>query len=286
MDYKLSTLGDSFFLDVPSLNFSGMAIPSPNGRFFAAGRDNLLAVVDMDKKHLLFAYDIFSRIDTSTLVVTDQPLIVVRDIVSLGPDRRNDIYLLNHRSDILFRETINSHIHRLGLSPKGEFLAVQLNDFSICLYDIPNQRLISSWNAPTAFCSGIDIDSKQKVITLIRNAEGHNYRYSFEGELLDKALWNEHRRQSSNGYILIDYIDEIQNEPLSSSQLKEVITLLDKALEANISSKRKAEGCKIVGSILEAYMLEREALGYFKKAIDFDTRIGVKRKIAELEQKS
>lgn len=179
MDYQLSTLGDSIFLSIPKYKFMGMVTHSPNKRYYASGINNLLALVDTDNDHLMFIYDIFKRVDTSNIVVSNHPLIVIRDIVSIRPNRQNDIYLLNHRSDILLKVSIDANVYKLVVSDNGKFVAAQTSDNKIRLFSVDDMREIAIWKTPKIVAIELMIDLNFNEVRMLDH-QNHVYSYSFK----------------------------------------------------------------------------------------------------------
>lgn len=179
MDYKLSNLGESLFLNVPEIKYYDMAVQSPNGRYLASGKNNLLLVVDTDREYPMFVYDIFTKVDTTKIIVTDHPLIAVRDIVSLGTDRQNVVYLLNHRSDVLFRASIDANVHMLAISIDGSLIAIQSLDNKLRLFRVTDMQEISVWKTPGMLATELIIDSKSNEVRMVDHLN-LVYSYSFE----------------------------------------------------------------------------------------------------------
>lgn len=177
-DYEISTLGDSLYINIPLHNFQGKAVHSPNGQYLLAGNNHMIALLDTDCDHLMYVYDIFNRVDDSTLVVTDHPFILVRDIVSLGSNRQNDIYLLNHRSDILFKTSVDANVYKLAVSENGKFIAAQTLDDKIRLFSVEDKHEIAVWKTPKKVAIDLSIDLATKEVRML-DSQNHVCSYSF-----------------------------------------------------------------------------------------------------------
>jgi hypothetical protein len=178
MDYELSTLGDSIYMNVPMYNFHGTVTHSPNGRYFVSGRNHMLVVIDTEHEQLMYVYDVFHRIEDSSVLVTDHPYIAVIDIVGLGAKKQNDIYILNHRSDILFKVTVHAHVHKIVLSENAEFIAIQLTSNMINLYDVETCEQIATWKTPKVVAITLKIDKDNRSV-LMSDYKGYVYTYNF-----------------------------------------------------------------------------------------------------------
>lgn len=178
-DYEISTFGDSIFVNIPLYNFYGKVTSSPDGRYIAAGDRHMLSLIDTARDHLIYVYDIFHRVDNDSILITVHPFIVIRDIVALGSERQNDIYLLNHRSDILFKASLDANVYKLAIAENGEFVAAQTLDNKIRLYSVDSQQEIASWNTPNKVAIDFSIDVTAKEVRML-DYQNHVYSYSFE----------------------------------------------------------------------------------------------------------
>ena len=177
-EYEITNLDGICYIFVPAFNFNGIATFSPDKRYFIAARNQMIALVDTVREHLVFTNDIFHNVDYSTLVITNHPYILVRDIISNGRNRQNDIYLLNDRSDVLLKVSVNAHIYRLTVSDNGKFVAAQTLDNKIRLFRVDDWREIANWNTPKKVAIDLKIDLTTEEVRMFDH-QNNIYSYSF-----------------------------------------------------------------------------------------------------------
>ena len=125
-----------------------------------------------------------------------------------------------------------------------------------------------------------NFDNIQNVL-LISYEKGGKYRYSLKGEFSDKDKFMKEQLINANGYELFDLAKEKMNDldykTSDLSDYEEVISILVKASNKNITIYTKARINRLIGEIYYNYGMNNEALKNFEKAISNDPNVGVKR---------
>ncbi|HHY74082.1 MAG TPA: tetratricopeptide repeat protein [Bacillus bacterium] len=280
-----------YHISLNEYDYRGKAFYSPNKKFIASGNKNRVVFVDVENKTVLFDYDIFKNVDFTSIRVTDHPFILVRDIISIGDNLTNDFYILNKRSDIVFRSNVNAHIYCMGISSDGKYACIQTcNECEIIVYDIELQKIFHKW-IPTinGLTSEINVDPFNMIITL--SQYGENFDYTFKGDFLDQQKWYEYRKNCSIptlrlnvAYEIIDALFKTPKNEQLLSDYQEALSIIDSALEIGVYDKDRAFAYRKIGEVYDKVVDYKNALENYKKAISLNEKVGVKRRINTLEK--
>ena len=132
------------------------------------------------------------------------------------------------------------------------------------------------WKHP-AFCPAAQLallPEKGEIRVLghvTEGPEGWFLRLSYDGELLE--------RLPRTGYEAMEFA----RAELEAGETERAIALFEQALASDISVNTKASAHRAIGEILEAQD-PKAALVHYRKAVSFNDRIGLKRKIQKLEK--
>ncbi len=145
---------------------------------------------------------------------------------------------------------------------------------------------------PYVYNFRIDVNKKQIIASYFDrdNDLVVNFRYSFDGDLIDKKKWDDFRRDKSSAFEIFFEAERKYKETrkISLKEASEIISLLNLALEKGDFDdypRYKARTFRILGEIAETFNKLDEAIKYYQQAIDIYPRVGVKKKLRDLQKK-
>lgn len=228
--------------------------------------------------------------------VSDNGIIIVNDWVNYK-DLCGEFLIFDDKSNLLFSKKVNANLYNNGLSNSGKYACFQTanNDnedgSKLFIVDINNLEIISCFNPITGWADSYEFDENNKIIKLYYKNDESSYRYKIDGTFLDsdkleqlqlnKALDNDYGYDLKN--IAFNKITLLQGKKnLTLDDYSDVIELIIKALDKNMSDYNKAVCYRKLGEIYEEFNHPKEALANFNSAISYYPKIGVKRKITSL----
>lgn len=277
------------WLTIDSIDFSGLGDPSPNGRYFAAhSYDNRVVVVDLVNEAITINSRKNSLGPVHPMVNDTGWLLLVHD----KGDRKDEMQLFTPEGKLVLKKTINANIYNTGISSCGRYICCQAcnnpshNDGGKLFIVETNTKKSYSWIPETGWAKAYTFEDG--IITLHYD-DGRSYRYHFSGELVDKEVWNKERLKVASGYVLeemgYEKLAEIEgSSPSSLKDYSEVLELFNAACNKLISNNHKANMYRSIGEIYLKFDMKGEAITEFKKAIEHNPKIGLKRIVASLEK--
>jgi hypothetical protein len=251
--------GDWIFVN--SINFRGMGSYSPNKKFFVSA--------DMDGFGKILTVDIpsmrISRIINTEQEKAIRPIINDSGTIMFATHpKENELFsksfVFDQSGKMLLNYSIKAYEYEVHLSDCGRYAVCSTcNNYDdeddalkIFIFNLQNGTLISKWNPDTGmYPNSYSILHEELQIILIY--DHGEYRYTFDGELLNKEQWSEVRLRVADGYTLerLAY-EELEKVNPSSMEHKDFIKSLElftAAVQKDITPYRKSTIYKKMGEI-------------------------------------
>lgn len=201
---------------------------------------------------------------------------------------KGDFYIFKPDGSLILKKNLNANLHTNGISINGRYACAQTannpkedDGGKLFIFDINNKRVISQLVPITGWAIYYSFDEEEQLIKLHYHGNKF-YRYTFEGKFSDEKKFEEDILHLKKGSFIKEYalkkINKLeQNEEADYNQYLTIINMLNVSLNKNVYSSEKAQIYKELGKIYLKFDKKNEALCNFKKALNLDPKIGVKR---------
>jgi hypothetical protein len=158
----------------------------------------------------------------------------------------------------------------------------------VVLYDLEKGNVISQWNIESGGPEIFEFPENETNILRAGYSNLGYFRYSFNGEFLDRDLWRTTILLKSNEgslYLLNKLIND-KNITLSKETAEKYIIYID-AILSNLAvnnNKSRALALSLYGKCDEVLEKYEQAIDVYKKAISLDPKIAVKARLAKLQK--
>ncbi len=286
-------------IGIQSLNMFGPFTESPNGQY-------LLVLQDSDRENgiggcrhsgngkfalvnegqVLFQGECERPTEGS---VADNGIFIVCDTL-FGDKLASKLYVYRPNGEKCFSYSFSANTLNTGISDNGQLVAVQLcnsksdESSKLFLFDINKARKICCFIPHTGWANKYKFLESEGIIHLCYKND-RRYRYSINGEFLDSDKYEKERIEDASSTDLVMIVKE-KIKITSHEFLPSLLLLLDKALKGNLSEYHdyRALAYRLRGEIHDALNNYNEAITAYRKAIEIDPKIGVKRRLQKLEK--
>ena len=288
-------------IHINKLNFFGLFHRSENGRFILAWSDYDPAskIGGMREK----GYGRYVLIEKGKVIlqgklerpndgkVSNLGIFILNDWM-FGQELRGTFYAFDSSGKLLIKHTCNANLYNNGLSNDGRYAVCQTapNDGEdgnkLFFFNLQERRLVWKHEPIPGWAKNYYFDTIQQVLYLIYE-DGRRYRYSFDGNFLDKKKWERERIYFISGYELLTIAEgkrqQLKSTNANLSQYDEIINLLNMALARGVSRNTQARIHKIIGEIYYKCGHKSEAIKHFEMAMSLNPKVGVKKLLKKLK---
>lgn len=292
------------FLTVKEIGFHGVFCRSENGRFIVAWSDPGPSTQE-EAAHKT-KQGRYILIDTTFLAVqgilerpndgrvSDSGTFILNDWMS-GPGLCGTFYVFDSGGNLLISREFGANLCKNMISRDGRFAVCQtlhsenVDGDRIFFFDIGSREVLWGLKPRPGRAKDFDIDVENKVLYLIYE-DNHMYRYDFAGQFLDLTAWEIDLYESANGYVLLNYA--LEKKKLLGAHLADnsvsdnLILLLRKALERGVTPYYQGMIHKELGDAYRGQGNKVEAVSNYEKALSLNPKVGVRRMLNALKQKS
>ncbi len=196
-------------------------------------------------------------------------------------------YCFDDKGNIIIRKKLKANLLTNAISRSGNFALFQTansdNDYgnNLFFYDLKTQVLIWKKKCDFAWPKEYSISEDEYRINL-HYADIGTVSLDWKGNIIDRADYQFKYISSLSGNRLV-----YESLALLSGTTPDqtLINLLEKGVNDNDTSPiTKAVGFKFLGEIFETENLQK-AYAYFEKALEYNPKIGLKRKLLSLKAK-
>ena len=288
---ELKVYFEDGYIDIPEINFQSISlIQSKNENYALAYNDEHfnengrvkgdLAFINHDK---LFLINDLERPNDGKLASNGK--FIINDWMS-GNELCGIFYAFNSQSEILIKRKFNSNLGNNGISETGQYAVLETyysdsnDENKIFFFDLDNGKLLWERERDAGNINKFKFDDTENILSISYEKSG-KYHYSFTGEFSDKDKFMKERVIYAYGYELFEIakekMDDLNYKNLNLSDYEEVLSILFKASNKDISNYTKARVYRIIGEIYYNYGKKDEALKNFEIALSNDPKVGVKR---------
>lgn len=269
-----------------SLNFTGNQIFSPNKEYemLYNSSNNKYNYYIISNRRIIHKGNLKElndcKISNNGIFISNCGL----DSVQLG----GCFNIYNPDGTLILKQDFDVNLHTNGISINGKYACIQLvnnsnskDEGKLLIFDIENRKIISEFLPITGWAIYYSFDEKEQLVSLHYD-KNKIYKYTFEGVLLDIKKFEEDILYSDRASSIKKHVFKIikdlkKQDGIDYNKYLLVIRILNVLLNTNISSGEKAQIHKELGNIYYQYDKKNESLYNFKKALDLNSKIGVKR---------
>jgi hypothetical protein len=289
----------SDMLTIPALDFFGPYRRSPNGRFRLAWRDgdgNRGGARDHGKGHY---------------VLIDRDRVVARGRMERPNDGKvadNGNFILNDwgfttelsgtfrafRGDgsPILAQSFAANLFNNGLSTDGALAACQTcgsasesDSTVLAIFDLARGVERARFRAESGWADTYQFAGDQQVIQLGYSNGGGEFAYTLDGAFVDRDKWISTRLEQGDLYMVRTLLNEAGGKP-DDALAARLLAAIDRGLAHHTQrdERSQASGWRLRGEVLEARASTVEAIACYEKAVGFDPKVGVKRRLDQLKR--
>ena len=179
-----------------------------------------------------------------------------------------------------------------GISPSGRWAVSQTlssdrDSDLLTLWDLAECRVQWQQSRRVKWARSFQFDEQSGLVTLMSDDGGH-WRYGFDGSFLDEDAFQSYLLATANGFALHALARErlsAAGERLDQQVGSDVLRLLNQALDRGLDRypREQAAVHRTLGEVQERLGEMGRALASYRTALRLDPRVGLKRRVAEME---
>lgn len=283
----------SDFIQIPSRDFFGPSVKSPNGRYTLAWCDG---GPDQSRKGRYFLLDRGRIIVEGGMPrpndgrVVDSGVFILNDWGSINT-LSGTFTAFDPDGTVRFRRSFRANLFNNGLSDDGHFAVCQTANApdedggSLFVFDLYEGKEIASWHPESGWANSYGFPGDGNTVRLVYRDRGA-FAYSFDGTFIDRMKWLAVGLQLGDLGIVQTLLAETNNQ-LTRALVEQLLGAIEIALTSstyNNSPKWQAIAFKLRGICLEAIAEVGQALAAYEQALKLDSKVGVKRKADQLRK--
>ena len=288
--------------EVPTIDLMGPFDTSPNGRFTLVWSDSdpsgtgggyresgrgRYALLDGEK---ITAHGTLERPNDGHVV--DCGRFVLSDWM-FGGALRSEFFVFDPNGEIRIHAKFSANVFKSILAPDGSHAACQLcnSDTSdggtLALFDVTRRTLVAQFVPVTGWAQQYLFDTAAQKLGLVYPELG-TFWYRFDGTLLDSDAWAATQIRVGSGFQVLEVARErlrAASRPLSKAAADEIMTLGTTAAERlERWPREQAKAERLCGEVAEEIGDTARAVLHYEKALIFDPKCGVKRRLEGLRK--
>ena len=211
--------------------------------------------------------------------------------IGFGPDLRSSLLVFRQDGSTAVNQVIEANLMSCAIAPDGDFVLFNSlaspnseHSFKLFAYALPSGEHAFKVEFFTQELTGAVVDGDKVTV----KAEGITYQYSRSGALLNKfethiALFD---RNMALGYFLNAHrvLNDSMKEELQSEQRRRLRAAYERLIASDITLNTKAKARRDVGELCLADGDHMQAVREFREALKLNPKIGLKRKLANIEK--
>lgn len=210
-----------------------------------------------------------------------------------GDGLRGTFLAFSETATPLISHSFSANLYNNGISEDGRYAVCQTcasetNDGNVlAMFDIANKSILWKDTPPPGWAAGYSFDIPERRLVLHYKDRG-DFAYGFDGQFLDHERWASARVDFMSPYELHalarSMLSGIDSVPDRTATLKEISVLAHKALTRtpNAAPRELAQICRTLGEVQELLGDTANALQAYDRALLFDPKVGLKRRVAAL----
>jgi hypothetical protein len=210
-----------------------------------------------------------------------------------GQALRSEFFVFGPTGAVLITARFRANAFSSGLAPDGSLAACQLCNSEtpdggrLAIFDVNECVSVAHFVPVTGWAQQYMFDRSARTIGLVYPERG-TFWYRYDGTLLDPDAWAATKIRVGSGFQVLEVARERlrdESRPLSKAAADEIMTLATTAavrLERWPREQAKAE--RLCGEVAEEIGDTALAILHYAKALTFDPKCGVKRRLEGLRK--
>jgi tetratricopeptide (TPR) repeat protein len=210
-----------------------------------------------------------------------------------GKKPQGTFYAFSPKGEQCIAHRFGANLHSNGISPDGLFAVCQLCNSEtsdsgvLAFFDISKRCVLWKIEPITGWADSYGFEAEKGILFLNYINLG-SFQYSFRGEFIDSLRWERARIEKADGYTIAsmarDKLEALRAHP-SDEQARVILDILDVALTRTEQyPSEMAFAHRVRGELYEITGDYKSAISSYRKALELDPRIGVKRRLTALEK--
>lgn len=291
------------FVEIRSLSYFGQYRKSPSEEW-------LLSWSDSDRKNLRGGYResghgsyILYNLFQNKLVakgelerpnngyVADNGYFSLEDW-QFGGGLKGTFLVFSLSQEKLIKKHFSANIYNSGLSDNAKIAVCQTanaqnSDGSLfCAFDMMNQKELFSIHPPTGWANSYEFEEENFHVVAVLNGIG-KFRYDRNGNFIDAEAYEAARLTSERYDVILSAVGNAFKGDLTHKEIQAILLSISKAklLGATKDRNWKAMAMRYEGMAYEKMGDIQRALAAYREALEANPKIGLKRKVSELQKK-
>lgn len=208
------------------------------------------------------------------------------------------LYVFLSDGEKVIEKRLGANIFNSQISDDGQYVVFQtcnntLNDDGnkLFLLEVNTGKVLFCREPATGWASKYFLDTKNKKLGVSHvSMDSKFYFYDFDGNFIDQSLFDADILSRGGFYEIVAKVQEIfSSQKVDEKTAFKLISALQVAIKSMYEEKfyavDAAKAYKLMGEIYETIGDEKGMLCSFEQAINFNPKIGLKRKVAALKVK-
>ena len=195
----------------------------------------------------------------------------------------------------LIKYHFEANLYNNGISEDGKYAVCQCANSDtedggvLAFFDLEIGRILWKKSPESGWADSYLFDCQNHYLYLVYRDKG-KFRYTFEGEFIDKDKWEDARIKYASSFelslIARDRFKEVSDN-LSNEEAEEILSLLSKSLNKGLDEypNEKASVYRTIGEVHEALGKIDDAIKNYELALQINPKVGVKRRLNALKKK-
>ncbi len=211
-----------------------------------------------------------------------------------GEGLKGIYYAFNLSGEILLKHSFSANLYNNSISENGRYCVCQCcnsdtdDSNTLNFFDLEEGSILWKTNPETGWADSYYFDCEKMELHLTYKEKGI-FRYSFNGNFLDKEKWETERINYLSAYEISDLAKERFKEKknnMNEEIAEEIILLFERALEEGLYKypNETAIVYRTIGEIKELLRNIPEAIHYYELAFEHNSKVGIKRHLKMLKE--
>lgn len=298
-NHKLKVIITDFSVDIPELGFTSVSdSKSKKSNYILSYHDEYFINVDGTSK-IVPGKVVFINNDELILIdyiqrptdgkVAENGNFIINDWLS-PEDLSGIFYAYDSKLNPIIKMRFSCNLGANTISEDGHYAVLETLGDQILFFNLSTGDLLWDRKRDLGNIKLFKFDTEKEILTITYLDHNRSYQYSFQGELLDKELFEKEHIKYASGYLLYDIAkkktQELKDNETHLSDYNEILSYLERASKANISGYTTAKVHRLIGEIYFEHDKKEEALENFEIALSYDPKVGVKRKYDKLKNET
>ncbi|SOE92698.1 hypothetical protein SAMN05414139_05456 [Burkholderia sp. D7] len=206
-----------------------------------------------------------------------------------------DLAIFDSSGKQVYGRAYKANLAGFGISPCGRYVASQTcnsgneDSFILEIHDVAQQRILASCTPVAGWSAKYTFDSEDGELKRVFAKINHlgKFAYSPTGEFLDAKKFMTARMTKGDPYTRIRAAEELVRTDGSDKAIQRAMAVVEAtiaAFEPGQDSRWLPGAHRLKGELLEKMQRPDEAMEAYRAALGLNPKIGVKKRLAEMER--